>query len=128
MSGDVSDDVFIRVAEQARDVYWIAIPEPADLRLELGNNVLVKKVVFFELFLLRARCGPGLAAITAVVNFLGLDIIFPGRNGHPDSVMNIELFQLIDFVFEARQQKTVETTAVISLQIADNTSIARLQL
>ena len=47
---------------------------------------------------------------------------------HRGSVKNIELLRLIDFILETLQKMTVETTAVVSLQIADNTSIARLQL
>jgi hypothetical protein len=64
----------------------------------------------------------------AILDSHNLDIRCPDRNSEPDGLQHVNFFYLVNAVFKALQQETVETMAVIGLKIADDASITGLDL
>ncbi len=64
----------------------------------------------------------------AILDGRNLDICCPDRNNEPDGLQHVNFFYLVNVVFKALQQETVEAMAVIGLKIADDVGITGLDL
>ncbi len=63
-----------------------------------------------------------------VENCFRLHFVCPGSNDHLNGTEDVDLFKVGDIVLQALQKKPVEATTVVRLEVADDPSIAWLDL
>ncbi len=64
----------------------------------------------------------------AVLDGRNLDICCPDRNNKSNGLQHVNFFCLVNAIFKALQQETVEATAIIGLKIVDDAGITGLDL
>ncbi len=64
----------------------------------------------------------------AVENCFRLHFICPGSNGHLNGTEDVDLLKVGDIVLQTLQKKPIEATTIERLEVADDPSIAWLDL
>ncbi len=64
----------------------------------------------------------------AVENCFRLHFICLGSNGHLNGTEDVDLLRVSDIVLQVLQKKPVEMTTIVRLEVADDPSIAWLDL
>ncbi len=63
-----------------------------------------------------------------VENCFRLHFVCPGSNDHLNNTEDVDLLKVDDIVLQALQKKSVEAKTVVRLEVADDPSIAWLDL
>ncbi len=121
VGGHVGNCLLVRIVEKVANFHGVAIMELMNLLFQFSDQFSGG----FD-FLGGGRIWAELTMLETIIDGRWLDILLLGCDGVLDAVKEVDFLWVCDATFNPWQQLVVESTVVIGLECANDSSIARL--